>query len=151
MKNENFVIITFQLQDEAIKASHNLQDLAVRGDIELKYSIMLRKNEEGKVEVLKKVTKDGVESWTGMFIGMLVGLFFGPLGFLISTLAGTAIGAGLDSSYEKFNDNFVNRVKEKLDEGNIAIIANVNESSNVFINDSLKEFNCDIYRTIVSE
>ena len=51
----------------------------------------------------------------------------------------------------KFNDNFVNRVKEKLDEGNIAIIANVNESSNVFINDSLKEFNCDIYRTIVSE
>ena len=151
MKNENFVIITFQLQDEAIKASHNLQDLAVRGDIELKYSIMLRKNEEGKVEVLKKVTKDGVESWTGMFIGMLVGLFFGPLGFLISTLAVTAIGAGLDSSYEKFNDNFVNRVKEKLDEGNIAIIANVNESSNVFINDSLKEFNCDIYRTIVSE
>ena len=151
MKNENFVIITFQLQDEAIKASHNLQDLAIRGDIELKYSIMLRKNNEGKVEVLKKETKDGIESWTGMFIGMLTGMFFGPLGFLISTLAGTAIGAGLDSSHEKFNDNFVDTVKEKLGEGNIAIIANVNESSDVFINDSLKEFDCNIYRTIISE
>ena len=151
MKNENFVIITFQLQDEAIKASHNLQDLAVRGDIELKYSIMLRKNEEGKVEVLKKVTKDGVESWTGMFIGMLVGLFFGPLGFLISTLAGTAIGAGVDSSHEKFNDNFANKVKEKLDEGDTAIVANINEQSGVFIDDAMKDFSCDIYRTTASK
>ncbi len=151
MKNENFVVITFPSQDEAIKASHNIQDLAVRGDIELKYSVMLKKNNEGKVEILKKETKNGTESWTGMFIGMLVGLFFGPLGFLISTLAGTAIGAGVDSSHEKFNDNFVNKVKEKLDEGDTAIVANINEQSDVFIDDAMKDFSCDIYRTTASK
>ncbi len=151
MKTENFVVITFDDEKKAIEASHKLQDLHVRGDISMGYSVMLRKGPNGEIEALKKSSIDGDDTWSGMLIGMLVGLFFGPLGFLISMLAGTAIGAGVDYSQGKFEDDFVNKVKEKLDNGRIAIISNCNESSTIFIDTAMKEFNGDVYRTIATK
>ncbi len=151
MKKENFIVIVFKDQGEAINASHKLQDLTVRGDINLGYNMILRKNSDGKIEVLKKTTTDGIETWGGMLIGMLIGMFFGPLGFLISSLAGTAVGAATDSSNKKFNENFSSLVKEKLDEGKIAIIANIDEQSPAFIDEAMKEFNGEVHRTEFSK
>ena len=82
---------------------------------------------------------------------MLVGMFFGPLGFLLSTLAGTAIGAGIDSSQGNFEDGFVDKIKEKLNSGRIAVITNCNESSTVFIDEAMKEFDGDVYRTTATK
>lgn len=98
MKSENFLVITFSDDSKAIEASHRLQDLAMRGDISLGYNVMLKKNADGKIEAMKRETSSGRTTWTGMLIGMLVGLFMGPFGFLLSMLAGTAIGAGMDAS-----------------------------------------------------
>ena len=151
MKKENFVVISFSKEAEAIDASHKLQDLAIRGDISLGYNIMLRKNSSGEIEVLKKTGSGDSNSWTGMLVGMLAGLFFGPFGFLISTLAGTAIGAGVDSSYAKFNNDFAELIKEKLSNGNVAIVANIDEQNPVFIDEAMKAYNGTIYRTTYSK
>lgn len=151
MKTENFVVITFEDEAKAIEASHKLQDLAIRGDIAMSYSVMLRKGANGEIEALKRDSVNGNDTWSGMFIGMLVGMFFGPLGFLLSMLTGTAIGAGVDYSQDKFKDDFVNRVKEKLNNGRIAIIANCNESSPVFVDNAMKDLGGDVYRTIASK
>ena len=147
MKAENFVIVTFDDEKNAIEASHKMQDLAVRGDIAMGYSVILRKHENGEIEALKKTTINGVVEWTGMFVGVLVGLFFGPLGFLISTLAGTAIGVGVEHAHEKFEDDFVNKVQDTLDDGKIAIIANCIESNPVFLNNAIKDLDGQILRT----
>lgn len=151
MKAENFVVVTFDDEKKAIEASHKLQDLAVHGDIAMGYSVMLRKGESGEIEALKKSTANGKDTWSGMLIGMLVGLFFGPLGFLISMLGGTAIGAGLDYSHGKFEDNFVEKIKEKLDNGRIAIIANCDESSPIFVDDAMKELGGEVFRTVATK
>lgn len=151
MKTENFVVITFGEEKQAIEASHKLQDLTVRGDISISYSVMLRKGQNGQIEALKKTSADGDDTWSGMFIGMLVGLFLGPFGFLISMLAGTAIGAGVDYSQGKFEDGFVDKVKEKLNNGRIAIIANCDESSPIFIDDAMKGLGGDVYRTVATK
>lgn len=151
MKAENFVIVTFTDQKKAIEASHKLQDLALRGDISIGYSVMLRKGANGEIEALKKKPGSNDDTWTGMFVGMLVGLFLGPLGFLISMLAGTAIGAGIDHSEGKFEDGFVEKVKDKLNHGRIAIIANCNESSPIFLDDAMKDLDGDVYRTVATK
>ncbi len=151
MKTENFVVITFDEEAKAIEASHKLQDLAIRGDIAMGYSVMLRKGANGEIEALKKNSINGDDTWSGMFIGMLVGMFFGPLGFLLSTLTGTAIGAGVDYSQNKFEDGFVDKVKERLNNGKIAIIANCDESSPIFVDNAMKEFNGDVYRSVASK
>ena len=151
MKTENFVVITFAGEAKAIEASHRLQDMALRGDIAMGYSVMLRKGPNGEIEALKKDSAGGNDTWSGMFIGMLVGVFFGPLGFLLGTLTGTAIGAGMDYSQTKFEDGFVDKVKEKLNNGRIAIIANCDESSPIFIDNAIKELGGDVYRTIASK
>ncbi len=101
--------------------------------------------------MLKKSATDGDGTWGGMFIGMLVGMFFGPLGFLFSMLSGTAIGAGVDYSQGKFDDGFVNEVKDKLNNGRIAIIANCDESSSIFIDNAMKELGGDVYRTVTTK
>lgn len=151
MKTENFVVVTFGDESKAIEASHKLQDLALRGDVDMGYSVMLRKGANGEIEALKKSGVNGDDTWSGMFIGMLVGLFFGPLGFLLSTLAGTAIGAGVDHSQDKFQDGFVDKVKEKLNNGRIAIIANCDETSSIFIDNAMKEFDGEVFRTTASK
>ncbi len=151
MKTENFVVITFAEESQAISASHKLQDLTLRGDIGMGYSVMLRKGKNGEIEALKKSAAEGDDTWNGMFVGMLVGMFFGPLGFLISMLAGTAIGAGVDHSQDKFNDSFVSKVQEKLNNGRIAIVANCDESSPIFIDNAMKEFGGEVYRTIATK
>ncbi len=148
MKTENFVVVTFEEEAKAIEASHKLQELAVRGDIAMGYSVMLRKGPDGAIEALKKNTADGDDTWSGMFIGMLVGMFFGPLGFLLSMLTGTAIGAGVDHSQVKQKDEFVDKVKEKLNNGRIAIIANCDESSPIFVDNAMKDLGGDVYRKV---
>lgn len=151
MKSENFVVVTFSDEKKAIEASHKMQDLAMHGDITMRYSVMLRKGENGEIEALKKSSKGGDDTWSGMFIGMLVGLFLGPLGFLISMLAGTAIGAGVDYSQGKFEDSFVDKIKEKLENGRIAIIANCDESNPIFLDDAMKELDGDVFRTVATK
>lgn len=148
MKTENFVVITFNEETKAIDASHKLQDLAIRGDIAMSYSVMLRKGPNGEIEALKKSSVNGDDTWSGMFVGMLVGMFFGPLGFLLSMLTGTAIGAGVDYSQSRLEDGFVEKVKEKLNNGKIAIISNCYETSPIFVDNAMKEFDGEVYRSI---
>ncbi len=148
MKSQNFLVLTFDNESQAIEGSHRLQNLASQGDISLGYNIMLKKGEDGKIEAMKKITEGGVTTWKGMFIGMLVGLFLGPFGFLISMLAGTAIGAGMDASNTNFEDNFVDSVKADLHAGKVAIIARCDEPSPAFVNDAMKDLNADIKRTV---
>ena len=148
MKQENFIVITFDDQDKAIEASHKLQDLAMHNDVSIGYNLLLRKGEDGKVEALKKESKSGRDTWMGLFLGMLVGLFFGPFGFIISMLAGMGIGAGLDSSQYKSEESFANKAQEELDKGKIAIIAQVNESNPIFVDDAMKALGGDVHRMV---
>lgn len=151
MKNENYLVVTFDNQSDAIDASHKLQDLTLRGDISIGYNLILKKGEKGQIEVLKKITEDGKDSWSGMFVGMLAGMFLGPFGFLLSTLGGTAIGAGIDHSHTKSSDAFAEIIKGKLREGKVAIVANVAEQSPAFVDEAMKEFNGEVYRTVFSK
>ncbi len=150
MKQENFVVITFDDQDKAIEASHKLQDLAAHNDVSLGYNLLLRKGEDGKIEALKKESRSGRDTWMGMFIGMLVGLFLGPFGFIIAMLAGMGIGAGLDSSQYNREEDFANKAKEELDKGKVAIIAQVNESSPVFVDDAMKALGGTVQRMVTA-
>lgn len=146
MKTENYVVITFDDERGAIDASHRLQDLAVRGDIAIRYSVMLRKGANGEIEALRSSASGGDDTWSGMMIGMLVGMFMGPLGFLLSMLTGTAIGAGIDHSEAKQDAEFVQRVKDKLAAGKIAIVSNCDESSAMFIDNEMKPLGGEVYR-----
>jgi len=138
MKMRNAVIITFDDETKAIEGAHKLQDLAFRGDVAMDYSVILRKHENGQIEVLKKSTADGAVTWTGMFVGMLVGLFLGPLGFLISALAGMAIGAGVGHAHEKGEDNFVKKIEKVLTDGKIVIVADCIETSPAFLDEAMQ-------------
>lgn len=150
MKKEEFLVVTFSDEDKAIEASHQIEDMAAHGDIGLGYLIMLRKGKDGKVEALKKESTGGKDTWIGMFVGMLVGLFLGPLGFLISSLAGMGIGAGLDASQHGFEDNFTRSVQEKLDNGLVAVVANVSEPNKVFVDNAMSKLGGQVSRTMAT-
>ncbi len=148
MKKENFVEIKLNNETEAIEISHKLQDLALRGDLSLGYNVILRKGQDGKVEVLKKTQDSEVGRWEGFWIGMIVGIFMGPLGFIISILAGSGIGAGVDIHKKKFYEKITKGLQEDLSVGKILILANVEEQSDVFLNEALKDYNCEIERFV---
>lgn len=61
------------------------------------------------------------------------------MGFLIKSLEeNTSISAAVDSSNTKFKNNFSSLIKEKLAEGKIVIVADINKA--------MKEFNGKIIK-----
>ncbi len=146
MAKKEFLIATFANMDNAISGMHKLEDLNAHDDIDMTYSILLRKGDDGRVEVMKKESNGNTDTWVGLFVGMLVGFFFGPLGFLISALAGTGIGAAVGYSKSDFEDGIVEKVQNELDAGHFAIVAHAREHDPAFVDNGLAPFGAIVTR-----
>lgn len=143
------IVASFKEEAKAIEASHKLNELEYYGDISIYEKVMIRANKNRQYEILEEDTDEGWRTLTGMTVGGLLGLLGGPVGFAVGLVAGTTIGAMSDVSNYDFASDFVSKVENRLPEGSVAIIAEVNEYSDVFIDTSLKSLGAVIFRSDV--
>jgi len=146
----NLIVASFNDEAKAIEASHKLTELESYGDITIYERLIVKKNAEGKTEVLQEAeTSEGLRTLSGMAIGSLIGALAGPVGLLAGMFTGTVTGALADADRDDFADDFGLKVTSELQQGSAAIIAEVNEDSDDFIDDSLKPLGATIKRTDV--
>jgi len=144
----NIIVVPFKEETKAIEALHKIKELDAYGDITLYEHMMIRKKENNQYEVLKDQTDGGGwRTFTGMALGGLVGALAGPIGFIVGLYTGTAAGAIWDISRYDFEEDFINKVSNKMKVGSIVIIAEVGEDSSVFIDDALKAYSSEIIRS----
>ena len=131
---ENVVLSVFAVESEAYQAFAELKQVP---DTD-KFSIIeaaLIKNENGRVTLLdgfgleERATDDTA---TGAVIGGLIGLLAGPFGLLLGAVAGGAIGSAVDAGDAMDDVSAIEIVAEKLNEGEIAVMAFVNETGTDF-------------------
>lgn len=146
----NLIVASFNDEAKAIEASKKLTELDSLGDITIYERVIVRKNPNGETVVLQQTeSTDGLRTVSGMAIGSLVGALAGPVGMMLGMLTGTMVGAVSDSDHYDFADDFASRAAGQLKPGTVAIIAEVNEDNEIFINDSLKALNAVVTRTDV--
>jgi uncharacterized membrane protein len=146
---KNLILASFKEESAAIKALHKLHELESFGDISIYEQVMVRKNYDGKTEILKLDDDEGWRTLTGMGVGSLLGLFGGPVGFVIGLYTGTAIGAIADASNYDFEKDFIIKVEQKIAVGTVTIVAEMEEDSAVFVDNYLATLGAVISRSDV--
>jgi len=146
---KNVIVASFKEEAKAIQALHKLNELNSFGDISIYDQIMVRKNEDGKTEILKQDNSEGWRTLAGMGVGSLLGLLGGPVGFVIGLYTGTAIGAIADAGHYDFAADFIAKVEKKIAAGTVTIIAEIEEDSDVFVDTYLKPLGAVILRSDV--
>ncbi|MFC3932262.1 DUF1269 domain-containing protein [Streptococcus dentapri] len=145
---ENVVVSIFRIESEAFQAFSELKQFGQTENTKLG-QVSIVKAENGVIN-----TKDsfdlmnslGNDYFKGGLIGSLIGILGGPLGILFGFAAGGAIGASVGSDKELANSALITTVSENLTNGEVAIIALVQESDESVLNAIFEKYQVHIAR-----
>ena len=143
----SIVVASFETEAQAIDASHKLIELESWGDITVHEKVIVKKDEYGNTSIVQSETSDGLRTVGGMAIGTLVGALAGPVGALVGMMAGTITGGLVEADYYDFSDDFISKVRSRLQPGKVAIIAEIDEDSPSIVDNSLTPMGAFIFRT----
>ena len=145
----NLIIASFREDSKAIEASKKLSDLESLGDITIFERLLVKKDANGATSILQTESTEGLRTLSGMAMGSLIGSIAGPVGLLAGMLVGTVSGTADEDDYLGFSQNFLTKATKLMQPGSSAIIAEIDEDSEVFVDSSLKPFDGTLVRTDV--
>lgn len=144
---ENIVISIFRVESEAFQAFSELKQFGQTENTKLA-QVSIVKAEDGIVKVKDSfdlMNSAGSDYFEGGLIGSLIGILGGPLGVLFGFVAGGTIGASVGLDKELANSALITTVSEKLTNGEVAIIALVQENDESVLNAIFEK-----YQTIIA-
>jgi uncharacterized membrane protein len=137
---ENYVSIVFDNDAQAGRALHELWKLDSQGDVTVHGAAVIRREQNGMVDVATKETDIGARTLVGVGVGLLLGALAGPIGAAAGKViaTGTALGtgaavggaAGLTAEGVKSGerDQAGHEAAAFLPRGKSAVVAEVSES-----------------------
>ena len=144
---ENIVVSIFRVESEAFQAFSELKQFGQTENTKLA-QVSIVKAEDGIVKVKDSfdlMNSVGSDYFEGGLIGSLIGILGGPLGVLFGFVAGGTIGASTSLDKELAKSELITTVSEKLTNGEVAIIALVQENDESVLNAIFEK-----YQTIVA-
>ncbi|MFI5156336.1 MAG: DUF1269 domain-containing protein [Chitinophagales bacterium] len=145
----NLVIASFKDEAKAKSASQKLSELESIGDITIYETVIVKKNLDGQTEILTADTTAGFRTLSGMAVGTLVGAIAGPVGMAVGMFTGTLGGIAWESDYFSFSEDFGSKVTNKMSPGTFALVAEIDEDNNVFVDGTLAPLGGVVVRTDV--
>lgn len=145
---ENVLMVLFEVESEAYQALAELRHDAVNSSYTIS-QMGLVKNKQGRILPCEGFDS-GVDTRDDMvkggLIGGLLGILGGPIGMLFTGSMGALIGSVKDSSDAEKNVSMLERVSGKMGEGNVALIALVQEEDESILNRCLSKFKTETIR-----
>ncbi|MGQ7338614.1 DUF1269 domain-containing protein [Streptococcus suis] len=144
---ENIVVSIFHVESEAFQAFSDLKQFGQTENTKLA-QVSIVKAEDGTIKVKDSfdlMNSVGNDYFDGGLIGSLIGILGGPLGVLFGFVAGGTIGASIGLDKELANSALITTVSEKLTNGEVAIIALVQENDESVLNAIFEK-----YQTIIA-
>jgi uncharacterized membrane protein len=140
-KMENLVIVRFPDAKNAMGALHKLQDLDVLGDIIIDNYALIRKTGSSQFELIQHEGPDMDDlPAIGAIGGSMIGLIGGPIGMAIGMLTGVLVGSSDEEDNLDFSDEILNKVKDNLLVDEFAIVLDVEEADDLFIDSYMLPF-----------
>ena len=147
----NLVVISFKNEAQAIAGAHKLIEMESFGDITVYEKVIVKKELNGKINVIESDTSDGLRVLSGMTLGTLIGVLGGPVGALVGMISGTMTGALLETNHYDFSDEFTSKVYGQLQAGTIAIIAEIYEQGPAFVDNAMESLGGTVSRSNVDD
>jgi uncharacterized membrane protein len=148
---ENLIVATFQNKDDASKAVNQLKELNQLEDIII-YNIVMIQKKENQIEVVYHEGPDTRDiPGESAFVGSLIGAIGGPIGMAIGMLTGVMIGAVNEDDTETFIDNLMKKVSNRLQPGSYAIVMDIEEYAELFVDSYLESHRATVGRTPIVE
>lgn len=152
---ENMVMATFENLDSAKKMYKRLK--RANSDSNVNYQVLqavLVKNEDGKIGILDQhmeMFNELGKTMIGGVVGVVLGVLIGPLaGFVLAGL-GAMIGSGFDISEQSESEDMLYQMYSRIYNGDIAILAIVQEEDEMELNSSIGHDAINIYRWDAAE
>ena len=145
---ENIVVSIFRVESEAFQAFSELKQFGQTENTKLA-QVAIVKNEDGIIKVKDSfdlMNSIGRDYFNGGLIGSLIGILGGPLGVLFGFVAGETIGASISLDKELANSALITTVSKKLTNGEVAIIALVQENDESVLNAIFEKYQTIIER-----
>jgi len=148
---ENLIVATFLNKDDASKAVTQLKELNQLEDIVI-YNMAMIQKKENQIEVLYHEGPD-TEDIPGesAFVGTVVGAIGGPIGMAIGMLTGVMVGAVNEDDTETFIDNLMEKVNKRLQPGSYAIVMDIEEYAELFVDSYLEPHHATVLRTAIED
>lgn len=152
---ENMLMVTFDSLEDAKKVYEGFK--RVNNDINCHYQVLqniLVKNEDGNVKVLDQHTEIFSElgkTMIGGIAGVVLGVLVGPFAGFVLAGVGAMIGSGFDISEQSESESMLYQMYSRIYDGDIAILAIVQEENELEINSSVGHIAKNIYRWDAAE
>ena len=144
----NIVGAMFADENEARQAMDALiQTSRINGTTIYQISLVKRKN--GELKLCDNFTSPYLaddDTLKGGVIGGLVGLLSGPIGVLVGETAGMLIGDAVDTKNIHDSQDLIERVAQRLEEGDMALIMSVEEADEGILDHMLVKYNTYVVR-----
>jgi uncharacterized membrane protein len=124
---ERMVVVVFDGEDKAYRASKVLEELKDLSLIALNADAIVTKNPQGETTVAHPHTLDPQAAMGGTAVGSLIGFFGGPVGLFVGAVTGALIGASADLLRARVGSDFVTEIIEALEPGKTALVAEIDE------------------------
>jgi len=148
---ENLIVATFQNKDDASKAVTQLKELNQLEDIVI-YNIAMIQKKENQIEVLYHEGPDTQEiPAESAFAGSLIGAIGGPVGMAIGMLTGVMVGSVNEDDTETFIDSLMKKVNKRLQPGSYAIVMDIEEYAELFVDSYLESHHATVLRTPIED
>ena len=152
---ENMLMVTFKDLEDAKKVYEKLKK--ANNDIKVNYQVLqtvLLKNDGGKISVLDQhagVFNELGKTMIGGVVGVVLGVLIGPFaGFMLAGV-GAMIGSGFDITEQSESENMLYQMYSRIYDGDIAVLAIVQEEDELEINSSIGHLAKNIYRWDAAE
>ena len=153
---ENVLISYFKVESEAYQALSEMKDLAITmPKTELILSqVAIFKKERGVIQMKDafdtgKVSSD--DTLIGTLVGGLAGILAGPLGVLLGMGIGGTVGFITDAKDVRREAGLLSTVTKHMQDGDVAIIAVVQERTEKTLDEVISKFDSEIVRYDVSD
>ena len=113
------------------------------------YQISLVKRKEGVLKLCDNFTSGNLKSSDtvkGGLVGGLIGLLSGPIGMLLGGVTGALVGQAGDLDKKDDSAALIEQAAQKLQEGDIALIALADETNEEVLDQALVKYNTVIVR-----
>lgn len=152
---ENMLMLTFKDLDDAKKVYEKLKK--ANNDAEVNYQVLqtvLLKNDGGKINVLDHhagVFDELEKTMIGGVVGVVLGVLIGPFAGFVLGGVGAMIGSGFDITEQSETENMLYQMYSRIYDGEIAILAIVQEEDELELNSTVGHLTQDIYRWDAAE
>lgn len=145
-KMNKLIISVFNDEERAAQGLEELKTLHQNGDISIYATAVLKKNNDGEVELKQSSDQGPLGTAIGGLTGALVGMFAGPAGMAAGTLAGMYGGMFYDIDKSYFDVSFIQEASDALEAGKTAVIIDADEEWTAPLDAKINAINGEVYR-----